>query len=196
MKDQLVKQFHWIIILYAGFGLFTVYEEKEAELVASQAQIPGLENNVNRLKRKLTQINQFREDLNKSKERVQAVVKQIETIQKQLPTDINDVEIQQLFSNMSDELRIVEPNTQPLEEINNGFYFSKNFKYSGKGTFLQFLILVEKLEVLASKDRILNVKDLSFRINEAADKRSRFTILEFETAIESFRYNPDHKEGN
>lgn len=195
MKDQLLKHCHWFIISYAIFGLHSIYETKTEEIITTQEQIPSLEIKVNRIKKKLAQINQFKEDLAKSEERVKAVVEQIEKIQKQLPTQINDTEVQEIMTNMSSDLKILEPNTSPLAETDNGFYFAKNYKYTARGTFLQFLIMFEKLEVLASKDRILNVKELKLTVSENSDKKSRFQILDFDTTVESFRYNPNYKEG-
>jgi Tfp pilus assembly protein PilO len=186
---------HWFIISYALFGLFEIYETKSLELELSSQQVPKMRSNVSKLKKKIAEINQFKKDLALSEDRVRVVVKQIEKIQKQLPTQINDTEVQSILTDMSHSLKIKNPNTQPLKEIKHDFYFAKNYKYSAKGTFLQFLILFEKLEELASKDRILNVKDFEFKISESSDKKSRFQILEFETTIESFRYNPNHKVG-
>jgi hypothetical protein len=79
--------------------------------------------------------------------------------------------------------------------VNRGFYFAKDYKFTGTGTFLQFLILMEKLEVMASNDRILNVKSLSLSVTDRLaenDKKSRFQLLNFEAKIESFRYNPNY----
>jgi Tfp pilus assembly protein PilO len=195
VKDQLIKNLHWFIISYALFGLYEIYDTKAIELETVSQQIPKMKNNVAKLKKKIAEINQFKKDLEQSEDRVRIVVQQIEKIQKQLPTQINDTEVQSILTEMSHALKIQDPSTQPLKEDSHGFYYAKNYKYSAKGTFLQFLILFEKLEELASRDRILNVKNFSFNVSETADKKSRFQILDFETTIESFRYNPSHREG-
>ena len=39
------------------------------------------------------------------------------------------------------KLKIKDPSPIPDKEMNNGFYFAKDYKFSGYGTFIQFLIL-------------------------------------------------------
>ena len=190
MKDGLVKNLHWLIILYACWGLFTIYEEKEVELETSGVSIPVIEAKITRSKGKLRQIETFKKNLSQSKERVKEVVKQIEKVQKQLPSDVNDTEVQSLMGDIANNLKIKEPQPSPAEEVNNGFYFAKDYKFTGYGTFIQFLIFFENLE---KTERILNVKGLELEYDD--DKtRGRFPIVNIKTTIESYRYNTDYKE--
>lgn len=92
--DALVKNLHVFIILYAFFGLYTVYEEQAMNLENLKAEVPNLHASIERSKKKIAEIETFKENLAASKERVQEVVKQIEKVQKQLPTDVNDTLVQ------------------------------------------------------------------------------------------------------
>jgi len=190
MKNMLIKNIHWLIILYSISGLHTMYEETELELENSRGRIPAIQSKITRSKNKIKRINKFKKNLTASKERVEVVVEQIEKVQKQLPADVNDAKVQELVGNIAKDLKIVEPSPTPGAEVMNGFYFTKEYNYSGKGTFLQHLIFFEKLN---SAERILNVKNLKLTLSKDF-KRSRFKILELSTTIESYRYNKNYKE--
>tara|TARA_Y100000385_G_C13046208_1_gene617596 strand:- start:194 stop:808 length:615 start_codon:yes stop_codon:yes gene_type:complete len=190
MKEMMVKNFHWFIIAYAAFGLFTVWEEKMEEIESAKGSVPPMEAKIIKSKRKISEIKKFKKNLEQSKERVQEVVKQIEKIQRQLPSDVNDTEVQALISNIAQDLRVKDPRANPGEEKDEGFYFEKKYKFQGVGTYLQFLIFFENLE---KAERILNVKSLSL-ILDPKSKTSRFPIVNLETTVESFRYNTNYKE--
>lgn len=190
MKDSLVKNIHLIIILYAGFNLFTLYEDQEMQLENTQNAFEGEKNSLRISKRKIKEIKKFRQNLANSKERVKEVVKQIEKVQRQLPTDVNDAEVQQLLGDVAKRLKIKDPSPAPGKEFLNGFYYSKEYNFRGQGTFLQLLIFFENL---AKMERILNVKQVS--LTQAPDlARSRFQVLNIDAKVESFRYNQNHKE--
>lgn len=190
MKEVLIKNFHWFIIVYAGVGLFTVYEEKMEEIEGAKSAVPPMEARIIKSKRKISEIKKFKKNLEKSKERVKEVVKQIEKVQKQLPSDVNDTEVQALIANIAKELRVKNPRANPEKERMQGFYYEKDYKFEGVGTFLQFLIFFENLE---KAERILNVKNLKM-ILDPKSKASRFPIVNLETTVESFRYNTSYKE--
>ena len=190
MKESLLKNLHWMIIAYAGFTLFTIYEEKEQVYQDLVTRTPALKNKIQREKTKLAQIEEFKKNLSATKERVQEVVRQIEKVQKQLPTDVNDTQVQEVLGGYASELRMKEPLQAPGEEKNHGFYFAKEYSFEGKGTFLQALIFFENL---AKADRILNVKNVKIK-HSNLDNRSRFQIIDLQTTVESFRYNKNYEE--
>lgn len=190
MKDFIIKNLHLLIIAYAGMGLYELYEQKTLQLEQEKQETPKYENKIRRAKRKLREINKFKQNLNVSRERVKEVVKQIEKVQKQLPTDVNDAEVQQLVGNIAKDLRMKNPSPSPGKEVLNGFYFAKDYQFSARGTFLQFLIFFENL---SKAERILNVKKV--RMAHIDKKlRSRFQVLEIQATVESFRYNKNYKE--
>lgn len=190
MKNTILKNLHLIIILYACYGYFTIYEEKSLIIEQESQETPSLEAKIEKANLKLKQIDKFKKNLEASKEKVREVVKQIEKVQKQLPSDVNDAEVQQLVGNMANDLKIKNPSPSPGKEVLNGFYFAKDYSFSGTGTFLQFLIFFENL---SKAERILNVKKVSFSyVKETI--RSRFQVLDLNAVVESFRYNKAHKE--
>jgi Tfp pilus assembly protein PilO len=190
MKEKLVSNFHWIIIFYALFGYFELYEEKEEALENSLVSIPIIEAKIVKAKRKIRQIETFKKNLSKSKERVKEVVKQIEKVQKQLPSDVNDTVVQSIIGDIANKLKIKEPSPVPDKETNNGFYFAKDYKFTAFGTFIQFLIFFENLN---KTERILNVKSFKLDFDKSRTK-GRFPIVNLSAVIESFRYNQSYKE--
>lgn len=190
MKELLIKNIHWLLIFYAANNIFMLYEEKSEQFENIIAQTPVLSAKIQKEKRKLVQIEDFKKNLSATKKRVTEVVKQIEKVQKQLPSDVNDAEVQKLLSNIGSKLRVQDEQQAPKNETNNGFYFAKEYEYKARGTFIQSLIFFENLE---KAERILNVK--SFQINRIQENvRSRFQIVDFKIVIESFRYNKNYRE--
>jgi Tfp pilus assembly protein PilO len=190
MKELLIKNIHWLLIFYAANNIFMLYEEKSEQFENIIAQTPVLSAKIQKEKRKLVQIEEFKKNLSATKKRVTEVVKQIEKVQKQLPSDVNDAEVQKLLSDIGSKLRVQDEQQAPKNETNNGFYFAKEYEYKARGTFIQSLIFFENLE---KAERILNVK--SFQINRIQENvRSRFQIVDFKIVIESFRYNKNYRE--
>ena len=192
--DALLKNIHWLIILYAGFNLFTLYEDSEQRKESAIQVLESIRVKRNKIKRKLSEINKFKANLEASKERVNEVVKQIEKIQKQLPSEVNDTLVQQQLGGYSNSLKIKDPKALPSKEVERGFYYEKEYQYKAQGTFLQFLVFFEKL---TKSERILNVKKMNLtHINEDQSYRGRFQVLNLDATIESFRYNSNYKENN
>lgn len=190
MKDLLIKNLHWFIIAYAVNNLYVMYSEKSEQLQNLQNATPGIQAKINREKRALAQIEDFKKNLSKTKERVLEVVKQIEKTQRQLPADVKDTEVQELLGGIANKLKMQSVQQSPGKEENNGFYFNKEYSFKAKGTFLQSLIFFESL---SKAERILNVKKVKIEHDEA-ENRSRFQIVNMETTVESFRYNSSHVE--
>lgn len=190
MKDILIKNLHWFFIAYAAQGIFLMVTEKQENLDMLLSQTPVIKAKIQKEKRNLSQIEEFKKNLTNTKERVQQVVTQIEKAQRQLPSDVNDAEVQELLGGMAQDLKMKQPKQSPGEEENHGFYFAKKYEFQGRGTFLQSLIFFESL---AKAERILNVKKVVIKhIDEKV--RSRFQIVDLETTVESFRYNKNYKE--
>lgn len=190
MKELLIKNFHWLIIFYAANNIFMLYEEKAEQLENVLVQTPVIQGKIKKEQQKLVQIEEFKKNLSETKKRVKEVVSQIEKVQKQLPSDVNDAQVQSLLSDIGEKLRVQDENQTPGQEDNNGFYFAKIYEYKARGTFIQSIIFFENLE---KAERILNVK--SFNIEAIQEEvRSRFQIVDFRIVIESFRYNKSYRE--
>lgn len=189
MKDAIIKNLHIFIFLYTAFINFELYEQKTQEIESQKSQIESSKARLARSKTELAKIDQFNKDLEASKQRVAEVVAEIERVQKQLPSEINDTEVQQILNGISKDLRMKTPNMTPKQEQSKGFYFSKDYDFKVKATFLQSLIFFEQLENLSKSNRILNVKSVKLIDDPDSDRRSQFRTLRLATNVESYRYN-------
>lgn len=189
MKDTLVKLIPLFLVLYAGFSSFTQFEESEEKKENLLRMLDGANSKLARAKVELKKIDDFKKKVGNSKERVAAVQSQIKKLQKQLPTNVNDTEVQSSVVNIANDLMIKEPAPAPGLEKLNGFYFAKDYNLKAKGTFLQFLILMEQIEQM---ERILNIKGVQLQWDEAK-QRGRFPVLEGRVTLESFRFNPNYE---
>jgi Tfp pilus assembly protein PilO len=187
--EKLIKQLHWIIVLYTATNVWFAFEDHTAALETKQASLTSAEAYKAKLKRKLKQIDKFKKNLQASQERVQAVIKQIEKLQKQLPSDSNDAEIQNYLGSKANKLLMRNPAPAPGDEKNNGFYLSRAYSFTASSTFLQFLIFMENIK---ESERILNVTKFEVKHSGSGDRSSQ-QILDVKTEIESYRYNKDYK---
>lgn len=191
--DYLVKFFPLLLIGVSGLSMLEMYESKMLELETDKKTLAQKERDIKRKTKELAEVKRFEQNLEDSKRRVEDVLKQIETVQKQLPAEINDTEVNGTLSGIATGLKMLDPAPRPKAEVNNNFYFSKEYNFDVQGTFLQGLIFFEKLENLSSEGRILNVKYVRFSESKAGDARSRFKILNLSSVVEAFRYNPNYR---
>jgi Tfp pilus assembly protein PilO len=189
-KNNILKQLHLILLLYMGYSFWIVYEEHDAKMDSLNSKQIAINKKIKKEKKKLKKLNKFRESLKQTKERVEGVAEQIKVVQKQLPTNVNDTEVLEFLTSEARNLNIKNPNMSPLKEDANGFYFTKNYEVKGVGTYLQFLILLEKI---ASSERLFNVSELSF-VKEKNGQKGRFRTATLVAKLQSYRYNENHKE--
>lgn len=194
--DILVKNLHFLFLAYAIFLGYTLQAELDGKLTELKESNESLDSIIVREKRSLADVKKFGANLEKSKKRVGEVIVKIEKVQRQLPSTISDAEINDKLLSITNDLKILTPNSlQPRMEENNKFYYSKAFNFDIQGTFLQFLIFFEKLDIMASNGRILNIKYLKMKVSESGDDRSRFKLLDLTTEVEAYRYNQDFDLG-
>ena len=188
--NKFLPYLHFMIILYALNGIYNQYEEHTIQLQQISDQIPPIEASITEGKAKLADIKEFKKDLEASEDRVKEIFKNIEKVQKQLPSDINDIEIYDYFSKEKQSLNIPELDATAQAENPQGFYVTKTYELKGTSTFLQFLILLERL---SGVDRLFNIKNISLEMPEGIQK-GRFQLIKFSTILETFKYNTSHQE--
>ena len=186
---MLVKQIHWIFILLGAWSAFESYEEKNQQIEQIKQSIPSIRNQISKVKLQIEKEKKYLEQRDTVQERVREVQKQIELTQKQLPTEVNATEVQQALSQIGQKIKFKDVEFNQGKEEEQGFYFTKQFKFQSRGTYLQSLIFLEQLE---KQERILNVQSLKI-MADTEERRSRFQVVSFETTIESYRYNPFSK---
>ena len=188
--EKILKNIHWLIIAYAAFELYSLYMEVNEKLLDiesnQEVQRVALINN----KKIQKEIANYYKNIEVEKLKIERVASEIEKMQQLLPSDISDTENMILLRKMGDDVNIKEMSISPETESARGFYFSRKYKIKAKATYLQFLIMLEKI---AENKRILNVIDSTFNKTERV-QRSKFQVIDGEMTIEAYRYNTNYKE--
>jgi Tfp pilus assembly protein PilO len=186
----IVSKIHWIIIFWVSFSLYTIYTEQEEKRVAKIDKLPSLKIQIKRNRKKKRQMQQYFKDIDKAKERIERVAEEVEELQKKLPSNISDTQNLELIKGLAEGLNIKNVFLTPGNEENKGFYMVKRYDFNGTGTFLQFLVFLEKI---AENDRLLNITSLRMKKTQKK-QRGRFQLINCSASIVAYRYNSDHKE--
>lgn len=188
--NALLSKIHIFILLYAGWYYYDLYTNLEENMNSKRDQVTVVENSLKKAIREKDQMKEYFKDVEQAKQNIEIVAQEVEKIQRKLPNRISDTENLDLIKGIAEKLNIKNIFLAPGIEKNKGFYFTKAYEMKGTGTFLQFLILLEKISI---NDRLLNITDVTFdRITE--NQRGRFQLINAIVNFEAYRYNPEYKE--
>jgi Tfp pilus assembly protein PilO len=190
LVGRFLTTLHWIILMYAAWDIHELQGLHAVRLQEIKDQAPTLEANIAKLKKDLRAIDAFKKNIETSRKSVEEAFKNIEVVQRQLPSTVSDIEILDFFSREARALNIQDLGTTPIGEVPQGFYKSKAYLVKASGTYLQFVVFMERL---AATERLFNVKRVSLA-TAPEGQRGRFQIVNMEAEIETFTHNPDHKE--
>ncbi|RLA64984.1 MAG: hypothetical protein DRQ88_10065 [Epsilonproteobacteria bacterium] len=186
----ILKRLHLFILIYAVMMIFQEYEKHQKEIVSLNSKLPTLKRQIKKSEKEKKNLERYFKDIEEAKGRIEKVAAGIEKLQKRLPPTISDTENLDLVRGIAENLNIKNVLLSPGEETVHGFYVSKDYKLKGSGTFLQYLILLEKIGM---QERILNIKTVNFYRSKAKQK-GRFQLLDAEIIFEAFRFNDKFKE--
>ncbi len=189
LANKLLANIHIAILFYGMFGVYEKWDEHSIAKTDLETQIPNIEERIQKSKAKLKEIVEFTKKAEESRARVEEVAKSIEAAQRQLPAETNDTQILTFFQKEMSLLNIKDPNLVPSGEETSNYYISKNYVLKAKGTFLQFLIFMERI---GNSARIYNVKNLTLS-NASVGQRGRFQVISVEATIQAYRFNPNFK---
>lgn len=192
LTGTLLARLHWIIMLYAAWSVFEIYSGHETQLEEITLQREPLEAEISKAEERLKQIEEFRKNVDQTKTRVTEVFSSIERVQKQLPSEVSDIEILDMITKEGRSLNMPSIEPSPLEEQSFGFYISKPYRIKAKGTFLQFVIFMERIN---SAERLFNVREFKM-VSPPDSQRSRFQVVDFEAVIDTYKYNTLHSESS
>lgn len=187
---SLINKLYLLLILYSLFLVYESYSEVGLEKESLQSDITSFQGRLNRKKKELRKLREYEKDVERKKEEIEIVAQKLEEAQKRLPKDISDNESINLIKNLGEILKIKEVQINPSGQEEHGFYITKFYSFSGKGTYLQFLLLLENI---SKQERILNVRDINLSKIKKINK-SRYEIINLAATIESYIYNTQHKE--
>ncbi|MFA6237340.1 MAG: type 4a pilus biogenesis protein PilO [Bacteriovorax sp.] len=188
--EKLLKNIHWLIIAGALFNIGMYYMEVEEKLSSVVVQQETLRNTLVKAKKTKKDISNFYKDIDEAKGRIERVAKEIEKTQQLLPSEVSDTENISLLRRMAEDVNIKEVSIMPDRDDDRGFYIARKYRFKAKATYLQFLIMFEKI---SENKRILNVSELTFKKLDQP-QRSKFQLIDGEFLLEAYRFNPNYKE--
>jgi Tfp pilus assembly protein PilO len=188
----MLSRLHIIILLYAAYTTWEAWDQHETRRVEIESQLPGIEEELAKYRTKLKEIDSYRKDVENSRKRVEEVFRSIEKVQRQLPLEVSDIEVLDYLAKEGRSLNITNLEPTPQPENPQGFYVAKPYSIKARGTFLQFVIFLERLSL---SERLFNVQSVAFNSDLSAQK-GRFHMIDMRAVIETFRYNSDHKENS
>jgi Tfp pilus assembly protein PilO len=189
LMSKFMASLHWFILLYGMYGTWVQFDEHDVQLQDIISRGGGLDTEIANMEKKVKEIQEYMKKTDEYKTRVEQVAKSIETVQKQLPAETNDTQILSFFQAEINSLNIKDANFTPGKEDKSTYFISKEYSLKAKGTFLQFLIFLERI---GGADRIYNIKELKLS-SPGEVQRGRFQIISGEGIIQAFRFNPDFK---
>lgn len=187
---KILKNIHWFIILIALFNIGMYVFETNEKIVEIQTQQETQRQSLAKAKKTKKEISSFYKDIDEAKGRIERVAQEIEKTQQLLPSEVSDTENISLLRKMAEDVNIKEVSIMPEGDDDRGFYIARRYKFRAKATYLQFLIMFEKI---SENKRILNVGELQFRKLEQP-QRSKFQLIDGEFTLEAYKYNVNYKE--
>jgi Tfp pilus assembly protein PilO len=189
--QAIIVKLHWFIFLYAIFISYEMYSAHQEVHANLTGRLPVLENKIKNSKKKARDLKKYFKDIEDAKKNIERVALAVEKVQKRLPTDIADSENLDLISQIANSINIKSVFIKPEAEIDQGFYYIKNYVLTAEGTYLQFLVLFEKI---AESKRLLNIKTVIFDQIIDRVQRARFKLIKAKVTVQAYRYNASFKE--
>lgn len=187
---SILRNLHWIIILFAIVRVGLTWYEASEEIENRKQSIELQRGEIRKLEKTKKEIREYLENIDEEKQRIERVAVEIEKTQQLLPSEISDTENINLLRKIAEDVNIKEVSIAPEAEENRGFYIARRYKFKAKATYLQFLIMFEKI---SENKRILNTREVFFRKLEQP-QRSKFQLIDGEFYLEAYRYNSNFKE--
>lgn len=187
---KLIKNLHWFIIAYAAFNFYLLYETASERLLSLESEEARVRTILSKYKKTAREIENYYKNIDEEKNKIERVALEIEKTQQLLPSEISDSENINLIKQMADDLNIKEISISPEKDLDKGFLIARKYNIKIKATFLQFLILFEKI---GENKRIFNINEVGFKKPEQI-QRGKFQLLLGNFVLEAYKYNANYKE--
>lgn len=189
LSNSFIGNLHWLLLLYGLYGGWTFYDEHTLQMEEIINRGSGLDQEIVNAQKKVREIQEFVRKTEEYKVRVEEVAKNIESVQKQLPAETNDSQILSFFQQEINSLNLKDASLSPGGKETSVYFIGKDYSLKAKGTFLQFLIFLERI---GTADRIYNIKSLKLSSSNDVQK-GRFQVIEGEAIVQAYRFNPDFR---
>ena len=165
--NKILAKIHYVIIAWAIWNLYQANEVHKKNLKEIEDKVPIAQKKIEKEKNRKKEIENYLADIEDAKRRIKVVTSKIELSYKQIPNDKSSTVVLDYIKSIAEKINLKDIKIIPKEEKNEGLYFSRKFGIVAVGTFLQFLILFEKI---AEAERILNIYSLEFNTFEYKKK--------------------------
>lgn len=190
MNKQLFKVLPYLILFYGGFNCYTFFTEHQERSVQLTEQLEAADSQLVKIKKKVASIKQNEDKLRDYEAKISEVRKQIEDLKTRMPSESDQTAVLQELTNTAQELNLKDVTFNPVPKADRGMYLINTISLSGKGTYLQFLILFEKIK--ASK-RFFNVDNFQL-VESPVDNKGRFIFVNVKADLQTFEYNQNYKD--
>lgn len=187
---NVLKHIHWFLITFTIYEFYSLYIEADEKYVNFEANVASLQTTFTKNKKMEKEIKQYYTNIEEEKNKIEKVASEIDKMQQLLPSEISDTENIALLRSMAEEVNIKDISIAPEKDEERGFYIARKYRLKVKATFLQMLILFEKI---GENKRILNVGEAGFK-KITQPQRGKFQIIAGEFVLESYRFNLSYKE--
>ena len=190
MIKKLIQNIWIVFLAFIAYDVFVRYSEHAVKIDEIQSSIPSIEKSISTKEKKVNALEGYFSDIDNAKERIERVASEVEKVQQKFPSSINDSFYIKGLRDFTRKLNMKKVSIEAGGETDKGFYFIKKFNLTANATYLQFLMLLEKIEGF---EKLLNISNVTFK--ELPDKqKGRFQLVEGKVVIEAYRYDPNHKE--
>jgi len=185
MKDLLFKKLHFLILIFASWQCYVLYTDHVDQKEILEQQVPPVEVQLEKLKKKVANIKKNQEQLKEYESKLEEVRAQVNQLKTKMPSEAERSDVLQELKNQAEELGLKEVTFNPLPQQDRGMYLINSISISGKGLFVQFLVLFEKIQASA---RFFNVDNLTLT-QSVSDASGRFVYITVKADIQTFEYN-------
>jgi len=182
---KIISKTHLIIITYSLWSAWILWEEHALEVSQVRNEKPVIALKIKKLKTDRKRVRGYLKDIEKAKEKIKLVEEEVRILQRKLPEKIQDAANLETIKTIGKSVNIKNVFLAPSLEDNRGFYFAKKYDLTATGTYLQFLLLFEKI---ATAEQLFNVSDIELKRSNVK-RRGRYQLVNAKISIEAYRYN-------
>ncbi len=182
MLTKLISKIHFFIIAYFCFGAYEIYLEHQETFEFTLASKESVQVQIDKKQKDKATIKEFSKNVDVAREKVKQITEELETLKKKLPSNISEREDISSFEEIANNLNMKNISISPGEVEDKGLYTIKRYNLKAQGTYLQFLILLEKISKF---ERLINIQSVLLEIPEEKI-RGRYQLLNTNTVVESF----------
>ena len=183
MIPFIAKLIPWLIIGYALWGSFTIYQGNKEEYDDLINIGNLLEQKIEKKKAEVESIGKYSKNKKQLNARLEKAKTELEKINKNLPKEINDAEIFSYLNKLALGVLIKNPILEQVGENEHELYTEKRYRLRAQANFLQFILLFKEI---FSSQRLFNIKNFKLTKTEHKQYR-RHEILQGEILLESYK---------